>query len=137
MANRYHESQARLLDQRYKWHSNVLCAARQNPFKKFIRWSSSTPRRERAANGGGQVGDDRRVSRKPITKTHPVYNPSWRHQRQEGFVLQSPIIRYRLPFRFYARSIVDDVHLPITRERERKRERDRERKSAAYGISDI
>lgn len=42
-----------------------------------------------------QQRDDRRVSWKPITETHPAYNPPKRHQRQEGFVLRPSTMRYR------------------------------------------
>lgn len=62
--------------------TRMFCAARQNPFEKFTRW----PLLVLVA-----TADDRRASWKPITRTHPVYNPPWKHQDKRVLCYDPPI----------------------------------------------
>jgi len=102
-------------DRRYESHSNVLCAARQNPFEKFIRWFSSTLVASAQPTGG--MTDAYRGSRLR-RRIRYIIRP--RDTKTRGFCVTILYIRYRYHSDFMHGGIVDDAHLSVTRERERR-----------------
>jgi len=109
-------------DRRYESHSNVLCAARQNPFEKFIRWFSSTL--VASAQPTGRMTDVYRGSRLR-RRIRYIIRP--RDTKTRGFCVTILYIRYR-----YHSDFMHGVLLTMRTCQSRERER-----GAPYGISDI